>query len=253
MLHLIASRRTLELGHMRAATLSVVAHAGLILAALTSRQSLPVRVPITGATAPVERIRFIVARPTTPTESRPSAPSRPSTLGPRRVAAPTVAPIGPVPRITLNIPAADIDTSVGVADLDLTGKITDTADFKSVSLAEAIGAALANRHSAVPMPGGIYRADAVDRVITPFADNPKPVYPRSLESMGVQADFTVMFVVDSTGRVDPGTLDMPRDVHRLFAEAVRYALLRSRYFPAQLAGRPVRQLVAQEFIFRMVR
>jgi hypothetical protein len=34
---------------------------------------------------------------------------------------------------------------------------------------------------------------------------------------------------------------------------VRYALMRSRYLPAQLAGRPVRQLVSQEFIFRMAR
>ena len=60
----------------------------------------------------------------------------------------------------------------------------------------------------------------------------------------MEADFTVMFVVDSTGRVDDGTVEVPRDVHRLFADAVRYALSRSRYLPAQLAGRPVRQLVA---------
>ena len=62
-----------------------------------------------------------------------------------------------------------------------------------------------------------------------------------------------MFVVDSTGRVDGSTLEVPKSVHRLFADAVRYTLSRSRYLPATLGGRPVRQLVAQEFVFRMRR
>lgn len=248
MLHLFVTGRTLELGRFRATTLSVALHAGLILAAVTSRSSLPVRSPHVGAGAPVERIRFVIAeRPTEPSRS-PAAPVKV-----KRPSAPLVAPIGKMPTLSLTIPAADLDTAARVGDIDLTSKVTDSSDFKSTTLADVIGAALINRRSATPAPGGVYRAEAVDRIVAPYADNPKPAYPRSLESMGVEADFTVMFVVDSTGRVDEGSLDVPTSVHRLFADAVRYALLRSRYSPAQIAGHPVRQLVAQEFVFRMKR
>src|SRR5262249_2120298 len=129
---------------------------------------------------------------------------------------------------------------------------SDSLDFTPRTLAEAIGAALVSRRSAAVPASGIYTAEGVDRVVTPLK-NPKPIYPRSLELQGVEADFTVRFVVDSTGPVDGSTLDVPGGVHLLFADAVRYALSRSRFLPAQIAGRPVRQLVAQEFIFRMPR
>src|SRR5262249_33015256 len=142
------------------------------------------------------------------------------------------------------------------ADIDLTGKVSDSSDFAAPrTLAEVIGAALVSRRTAAATIGayGAYSAEVVDRVVTPLTDNPRPVYPSSLERQGIEADFTVKFVVDSTGRVDGSTLEVPTSVHSLFADAVRYALSRSRYLPATLGGRPVRQLVAQEFVFRMRR
>jgi protein TonB len=247
MLHLIVTGRTLELGRWRATTFSVVLHAGLILAAVTARSSLPVRSPSSVASAPVERIRYVIS------ERPPASSSKPTVIKAKRKTAPLVAPIGKLPALALTIPSVDLDTAAAMRDEDLTGKVTDSSDFKTTTLADVIGAALI-KHGATAAPtGGVYRPEAVDRIISPYADNPKPIYPRSLESMGVEADFTVMFVVDSTGRVDEGTLEIPKSVHRLFADAVRYALLRSRYFPAQLAGHSVRQLVAQEFVFRMKR
>lgn len=247
MLHLIVTGRSQERGHWRNTTLSVAAHAGLVLAIVVTRPTSPVLTPhAPGGFAPTERVRFMVAPPPTPSDTKSSVAKA------KRIVAP-VAPklIGP-PTLTLNIPIADFDT-VGVGDIDLTSKVTDTTDFTAHTLADAIGASLVNRRPSTAPADGIYRADAVDRIVTPLTDNPKPVYPRSLESAGVEADFTVMFVVDSTGRVDAGTVQVPRDVHRLFADAVRYALSRSRYLPAQLGGRAVRQLVAQEFVFRMPR
>jgi protein TonB len=247
MLHLIVTGRAAELGRVRTATLSIAVHAGLVLAAISSRSSLPARTAHAfGAIAPLERVRFMVA-------PRPAAENRPSVLKPKRAAAPAASPVGPMPALSLSIPTADLDSASGIDKLDLTTKVADTADFKPQTLAEVIGASLVSRRSSAPPADGVYHADAVDRIVTPFADNPKPVYPRSMESAGIEADFTVMFVVDSTGRVDAGTLEVPRNVHRLFADAVRYALSRSRYLPAQLGGRPVRQLVAQEFVFRMPR
>jgi len=247
MVHLIVTGRTLELGRWRATTFSVVLHTGLILAAVTARSSLPVRSPAARASAPTENIRYVIS------ERPPASSSKPTVIKTKRKTAPLVAPVGKLPTLALTIPSVDLDSTAAMRDVDLTSKVTDSSDFKTTTLADVIGAALINRGATAGPPGGVYRPEAVDRIISPYADNPKPVYPRSLESMGVEADFTVMFVVDSTGRVDEGTLEIPKTVHRLFADAVRYALLRSRYFPAQLAGRSVRQLVAQEFVFRMKR
>jgi hypothetical protein len=247
MLHLIVSGRAAELGRYRATTLSIAAHAGLILLAVTSRSALPVHAPSAfGAVAPLERVRFIVARPAVPD-------AQPSAVKSRRVAAPAPTLAAKLPALSLAIPTVDLDSASGIDNLDLTTKVADTADFKPRTLADAIDASLITRRAGAPPPDGVYRPEAVDRIVTPFSDNPKPIYPRSLEASRIEADFTVMFVVDSTGRVDPGTLEVPKSVHRLFADAVRYALSRSRYLPAQLAGHPVRQLVSQEFIFRMAR
>jgi TonB family protein len=252
MLHLIVTGRAAELGRYRVAALSVAAHVGLVVAVISSRPSLPGR-SAGGLVAlpPLERVRYLVVAPVPAPAPKKETPAPPVKA---RRAAPARSPIGNVPALTLSIPTTDLDSATGIDKLNVTQTVSDTADFRPRTLADAIGASLFSRHAAAPPPvDGVYRADAVDRVVTPLDDNPRPAYPRSLQSQGVEADFTVLFVVDSTGRVDPRTLEVPGSVHRLFADAVRYALSRSRYLPAQIAGRPVRQLVSQEFVFRMAR
>ncbi len=108
--------------------------------------------------------------------------------------------------------------------------------------------------AAAPLPvDGIYTEAMVDRSVIPRDDNPLPRYPESLRSMGVEGAFVVQFVVDTTGAVVADKIQFPSSMHRLFAEAVRTALLHSRYLPAQIAGRMVRQMVVQEFRFTLIR
>ena len=252
MLHLIVTDRAADFGRVRSATFSIAAHTSLILAAVSFRQ-VPVghAKPGRGVPTPLERVHYLVAAPPTEhTEARTSTVK--GKHGVPRVR--KVSSIAPMPKLALTIPVADLDSVAGVDTLNLTGTVSDSLDFASKTLADAINVALVGKRAkAMPSANGAYSADVVDRVVTPLNGNPRPVYPRSLEASGVQADFTVMFVVDSTGRVDEKTVEVPGNVHRLFAESVRYALMRSRYLPAMLAGRPVRQLVSQEFVFRMVR
>jgi protein TonB len=251
MLHLIETGRSLERGHLRTISLSIAAHAGLLCAAVAFRSATPVRAAsASGDLAHLERVRYIVAAPApAPVVEHRSIPAKA-----RRAVTPVASPFGKLKTLSLTVPHIDIDSTVDVGDINLTSKVRDSADFAPRTLADAIGAALITRRaSAAPPVGGAYPADAVDRIVVPYGNNPKPIYPRSLESQGIEADFTVMFVVDSTGRVDDGTVQLPKDVHRLFTDAVRNALSRSRYLPATLGGRPVRQLVQQEFVFRMRR
>ena len=104
-----------------------------------------------------------------------------------------------------------------------------------------------------PGRGNAYDAEVVERIAWPQRDNPRPRYPEMLKRQGVEGSFLVEFVVDSTGRVDEKTMSFPSSAHPMFLKAVRDALLRSRYFPAELAGMRVRQMVQQQFSFVLVR
>jgi TonB family protein len=133
-------------------------------------------------------------------------------------------------------------------------------------------APLALRGAAAPVGGGIiqlaarvlkqiddadadsvnYIAATVDTGAVPKPDNPKPRYPDELRRRAVEAQFSVYFVVDTTGRVDRSSIDVPPAVHYQFAREVTYVLSRWHFFPAQRHGRRVRQLMEQAFVFRII-
>ena len=69
----------------------------------------------------------------------------------------------------------------------------------------------------------------------------------------MEGEVQVRFVVGANGRVEPGSIAVTTSPHRLFTESVRSALLDARFRPAEVGGRPVRQLVAQSFMFRLAR
>ena len=114
-----------------------------------------------------------------------------------------------------------------------------------------ISSVLGSQH-AQPIDG-VYTAESVEKVVNGLRGNPKPVYPPSLAASYIEGTLLVRFVVDSTGRVQDKSVEFPGKAHPLFVDAVRRALLRSRYLPAEVDGRRVAQLVSQEFVFRMGR
>ncbi|MEJ7808884.1 MAG: energy transducer TonB [Gemmatimonadaceae bacterium] len=61
------------------------------------------------------------------------------------------------------------------------------------------------------------------------------------------------FVIDTTGRVERGSLVVERSDHALFTSAVRAALPSHRFLPAESGGRKVRVLAQQAFEFRIER
>lgn len=109
------------------------------------------------------------------------------------------------------------------------------------------GPATGNPESGVHAPG------AVDRTVIPSSRNPAPDYPPSLRSAGLEGAVVVTFVVDTTGRVEQGSLRILEATHPQFADAVRRWLPRTRYVPAELRGVRVRQLVQQRVDFMLTR
>jgi protein TonB len=92
-----------------------------------------------------------------------------------------------------------------------------------------------------------------ERPAMPLSDNPRPVYPDSLRTKNVEGAVIARFVVDTTGRVEPGSVAILAADHELFAAAVSSALAADRFLPAETGGRKVRMLVEQPFEFAIER
>lgn len=256
MLHPFIATRPAGHGRPGALVLSVVAHVALIVTLV----SLRVTTASSGGTLlrreyPTERIHFIEVSRAPVLSSVAKAPTRqvrarPATSGAVPDRLPVLAPLKP---LNLNLAAVASVPSVLPGDVDLTSKVTDSLDFKPIKTDDAVGNGSGRGGGKGAPADGIYTADMVERTVMPFPNNPKPLYPSSLLSSGVEGQFVVHFVVDAKGRVDDRSVEFPSSAHRLFVDAVRRALKGSRYRPAEVDGQPVRQLVEQQFTFRIER
>lgn len=254
MLYSFANAAPVSAGRLRALPLSIAAHIAVILVVMAPR-------PRTSASAgelrrqagSSERVRYIEVAPVPPSApvSHPrmvqrTATTRPAVVRPSSTVLPTIAPV------KIDLPSiADVGPSL--PDVDLSKKVSDSLDFGPVKKLDAGGAGLGRGSQGGDVNNGIYTADLVEKIVMPYPDNPKPVYPPSMLSAGIEASFVVRFVVDTTGRVDDHSLNFPSSAGRLFIDAVQRVLMRSKYRPAELGGRRVNQLVEQQFTFRIAR
>ena len=113
-------------------------------------------------------------------------------------------------------------------------------------------------HAGTPAP-------AVDDAVSPFLDSqvevqvaldarsPMPRYPQLLKDAGVEGVARLLFVVDTLGRVELGTVEVVETTHPAFAVAVQAVLPRMRFSPARVGERKVRQLVEFPLQFRLRR
>jgi len=164
-----------------------------------------------------------------------------------------------IPKLSLEAAAAI--SSIDLPDIDLDaamGKVTEAwlAEPDVFSRGESadgsLGALFGRLVADAPPNGGAYTPEMVERIVAPAPGNPEPRYPDALRRQGIEESFVVRFVVDTAGHVDESKIEFPTTAHRQFIDAVKAALLRSRYFPATLGGHHVAQLVQQEFRFKMV-
>ena len=101
--------------------------------------------------------------------------------------------------------------------------------------------------------GATYSAAQVEKQVEQAPGNNPPRYPDALRSAGVEGKVVAQFVVDEAGRVEESTLQFIRGDNALFEDAVRTALRRMRFVPAEVGGRKVRQLVQMPFVFTLSR
>ena len=102
------------------------------------------------------------------------------------------------------------------------------------------------------VPDSIFSVLEVDKMVERFEGSAAPVYPRDLLAMGAEGSVLATYVVDTTGRVDTTTIQVVRSDDSRFTESVRTALGGMLFRPAKRAGKTVRQLVEQQFRFRIL-
>ena len=87
----------------------------------------------------------------------------------------------------------------------------------------------------------------------PAATQDRPTTQAGRTPLVVRLLVLATFVVDTTGRADPSSFKVLRATHQLFEKAVRDALPRMRFIPAEVGGKKVKQLVQQPFSFAIVK
>jgi len=99
----------------------------------------------------------------------------------------------------------------------------------------------------------VFAALEVDSEVVRYDWSASPDYPDSLRREGTEGYVEAEFVVDTTGRVDLGTVRILRRSHAEFESSVRSALAGMLFRPAWRGFRKVRQVVGQRFAFRLIR
>jgi TonB family protein len=93
----------------------------------------------------------------------------------------------------------------------------------------------------------------VDAIVERYEGTAAPAYPSDLAEAGVEGLVRASYVVDATGRVDTTTIRIMSSDHPRFTTSVHTALGEMRFRPAKRRGEPVRQLVEQRFRFQLGR
>jgi protein TonB len=212
--------------------LSFIAHYGLILLVIyTSAQAA------TQDDGPKqEKVAFVEVK-------KEEAPKPKEPPPPELVAAP------PPPK-GFQVLTAPVEIPNVLPDIDLTRRVTNEADFTGKGAAGGFSTGV---EKAAPKDDQTYFEFQVEKPVMQAPNSPSPQYPDILRQAGVEGEALVSFVVDTTGRADVSTFKVIRTSHDLFATAVKNALPRMRFIPAEVGEKKVRQLVQQPFSFAIVK
>ncbi|MFL5500691.1 MAG: TonB family protein [Gemmatimonadaceae bacterium] len=210
------------------AAASITAHATLIAGAVLATMQVQVQAPETR-----EAIRTVYFPP------GPVAPPTRSTGSPNpgRVKLPAT--------IQLVFPRLVLST--------VSSNLTSIVDRSGAPPLPAAGSTDASGGGTPTESNGVFQESEVEKAVSLAGGAVRPRYPESLRLAGVEGRLIAVFVVDETGRAEVDSVRFTRSDNRLFEDAVKVALRRMQFVPAEIGGRKVRQLVQMPFVFTLNR
>lgn len=158
----------------------------------------------------------------------------------------------PPPPKGFQVLTAPIKVPDVLPDIDLSKKVTDEADFsgKGVAGGKATGVVGGTAPVNTDQP---YFEFQVEKQVTTAPGSPQPRYPDMLKSANVEGEVLAQFVVDTTGHAEMNTFKVLKSSHELFTQSVRNVLPNMRFYPAEIGGRKVKQMVQQPFTFALTK
>ena len=156
--------------------------------------------------------------------------------------------VAPPPPKGFQVLTAPVEIPDVIPDIDLSKKVTDENDFSGKGVAGGTSKGVEGG-KAVVQSDQPYFEFQVEKPVVPAPGSISPRYPDMLRQAGVEGEVLAQFVVDTTGKAEPGSLKILKSSHDMFIQSVKNALPQMKFIPAEVGGRKVKQLVQQPFTF----
>ncbi len=246
---------------------SVVFHSTLVLFAVyaTARAGVP-----DVNEKREQKVNFVkTAEPPPPPEVKkeepaPPKPPEPPKAKPKPPSDHRPAPLPPAPKAEIAPPKgfkvleAPVNIPTTIPTIDLSAKATNEDDFtgKGVRGGSAGGVA-GSTGTKAGAAGGVdtkksYAEFEVERQVSAISGT-SVAYPEGARSSGIEGEVQAQFVVNENGRVETSSFKVLSSTNPQFTTAVRNALGRMRFRPAQIGKTNVSQVVQQAFVFKLDR
>jgi len=156
--------------------------------------------------------------------------------------------VAPPPPKGFQVLTAPVEIPDVIPDIDLSKKVTDENDFSGKGVAGGTSKGVEGG-KAVVQSDQPYFEFQVEKPVVPAPGSISPRYPDMLRQAGVEGEVLAQFVVDTTGKAEPGSLKILKSSHDMFIQSVKNALPQMKFIPAEVGGKKVKQLVQQPFTF----
>lgn len=241
---------------------SVIFHSALIFLAVfaTARASVPN--DRENRQQKVSFVRMKKAEPPPVVEKKKEPPPPPKVKAQPKVQ--EAAKLPPAPKVEIAPPKGFkvLETPVvvptSIPKIDLSAKITNEADFSGKGVKG--GSATGSEGSEGTKDGAgagtaidtnkNYAEFEVERQVSPISGT-NVEYPETMRSSGAEGQVMAEFVVNESGRVETSTFKVLSSSSPAFTQAVKSALPRMRFRPAQIGKTNVSQVVQQAFVFKL--
>ena len=244
---------------------SVIFHSAIVFFAVYATATATV--PDEPAEKP-ERVNFVKTKAPEPppvVEKKPEPPAPVKKEAPKPKAQPKPpAPLPPAPKAEIAPPKgfkvleAPINVPTEIPKIDLSAKVTNEADFTGKGAAGGSSTGVEGSSGTKEGAAGGASVDTdrnyaefeVERAVSPISGT-SVEYPESKRSSGETGQVLAEFVVNENGRVETSTFKVLESSDPAFTAAVKSALSRMRFRPAQIGKTNVSQVVQQAFVFKL--
>ena len=142
------------------------------------------------------------------------------------------------------LPPSVVPTAIPPVDLN---KHFDAKDFSGKGVEGGIAAGIVGGTGPVDNTQ-VFMEAQVDEIPALVSAGPMR-YPDVLRAAGISGRVVVKFVVDTTGHIDPSTIQIVSTPHQGFVNAAKELVAKSLYHPGKVHGQPVAVLVQQAINF----